>query len=195
MSIQGGFHAEDKTIEDILFGQKKYRIPRYQRPYSWSADEVVDFWNDIKQPEASCFIGSFVFNLENLKKENLIEIIDGQQRILTITIFMAAIRDILREMGEMDNAKRIQTNCIAFEDRRGRQTYRVECGESLNEFFEKHIQSYSPDPFPERPNKEELLVIRNYEFFKNEIINEIEQYSGKSKKSTTFMHYGIAYQS
>lgn len=38
------FKAEDKPIEDVLFSNYKYRIPRYQRPYAWGEDEMVDFW-------------------------------------------------------------------------------------------------------------------------------------------------------
>jgi uncharacterized protein with ParB-like and HNH nuclease domain len=61
------FHAEDKSIEDVLFTNSKYRVPRYQRPYSWSTDHIDDFWTDLQEGGASTFLGSFVFNHESLK--------------------------------------------------------------------------------------------------------------------------------
>jgi len=42
------FHAEDRPAEDVLFTNAKYRVPRYQRPYSWSTDHIDDFWTDLQ---------------------------------------------------------------------------------------------------------------------------------------------------
>src|SRR3989339_2210544 len=97
MSIK--FDAEDKTLTDILMGKEKYRIPRYQRPYSWTIDEVSDLWNDLKEKE-SVFLGSFVFNYEKYNEDGFVEVIDGQQRLITLTILMAVLRDLYRDLGE-----------------------------------------------------------------------------------------------
>jgi len=88
------FDAEDKKLKDI-FGDQKYLIPRYQRPYSWTNSEVEDLWNDVSR-EDLIFLGSFVFSHENYDKTGFVEVIDGQQRLITLTIFFAVLRDIYR---------------------------------------------------------------------------------------------------
>lgn len=37
--------AIDKDVKDILTSNY-YKIPRFQRPYSWEAEHIIDFWND-----------------------------------------------------------------------------------------------------------------------------------------------------
>ena len=49
MSIK--FQAGDKKIQEILFSTENFRIPSYQRPYSWGKDEATDFRNDIISSE------------------------------------------------------------------------------------------------------------------------------------------------
>lgn len=70
------FDAEDKSLSDILTGREKYKIPRYQRPYSWTIDYVSDLWNDLKEEEPA-FLGSFVFNYEKYDEDEFVEVIDG----------------------------------------------------------------------------------------------------------------------
>lgn len=41
------FEAHDEPLKDILFSTFKFRIPRYQRPYAWTEDQVNDFWTDL----------------------------------------------------------------------------------------------------------------------------------------------------
>lgn len=51
----------DKTIRTIL-KSNYYKIPRFQRPYSWEREHIEDFWNDsIKESSADYFIGSMIF--------------------------------------------------------------------------------------------------------------------------------------
>ena len=138
MATDLNFDANPKKIKGILFsGDDVYKIPRYQRAYSWNEDEISVFWEDITSAEKSYFIGSLVFNLQNYKEGNgKIEIIDGQQRILTITIFAAVLRDILKNLGDQDFSHRIQINGIAIEHQiTGNQCYRVESGESTKQTY------------------------------------------------------------
>ena len=50
----------DKEIKNV-FETGYYHIPRFQRPYSWEKEQILEFWNDtIKESEADYFIGSIV---------------------------------------------------------------------------------------------------------------------------------------
>jgi hypothetical protein len=177
------FDAEDKSLHDILFGKEKYKIPRYQRPYSWTKDEVSDLWNDLKDEETS-FLGSFVFNYEFADKDNFIEVIDGQQRLITFTILSAVLRDLYRELKDEDKAILTQTKIIEFQDNiTGKPTYRLKCGDTLKKFFEENIQSFKARTLSSTPyRKEERRVKENYEYLREQISGELEQITEKSKK-------------
>ncbi len=177
------FDAEDKSLHDILFGKEKYKIPRYQRPYSWTRDEVADFWNDLKDEESS-FLGSFVFNYEFIDKDQFIEVIDGQQRLITFTILSAVLRDLYRELKDERKADLTQTSIIEFRDNiTGEPTYRLKCGDTLSKFFEKNIQESNAQISLSTPyRKEEKRVKENYEYLKDQISGELEQINEKSKK-------------
>jgi len=178
------FDAEDKTIEEILFKtMRKYRIPRYQRPYAWSGDEIQDFWNDLIGNVGEYFLGSLIFNYETVEKDNIIEIIDGQQRLLTITLFMSVLRDICREIGEDSYADKIQKECIAFESIRGDQSVRIICGDSTREFFEKYVQKDKEAILSTKNlNKEWTVIKDNYIFFKEKLMHKINKSSDKASQ-------------
>lgn len=94
------FTATDDLIRK-LFGRFLYKIPRNQREYVWNKDNWDDFISDIQfstKNKKQHFLGSIV-----LKKEESINgletftVIDGQQRITTITLLLIAIMFILKK--------------------------------------------------------------------------------------------------
>lgn len=80
----------DSSIENIL-KDKFYKIPMYQREYSWGAKERDELFSDIIENDKDYFIGTFI----TLSNGECIEIIDGQQRITTISILMITLYEIL----------------------------------------------------------------------------------------------------
>lgn len=82
-----------------LFSDNNFVVPVYQRNYAWGQNEVEDFWEDLKDlidgERSSHFFGQIV-TYKNDREEQ--EIIDGQQRLTTSTIFLAVIRDIAMAM-------------------------------------------------------------------------------------------------
>src|ERR1700722_6464910 len=98
MQTKLNFWAKDKPLAEVLFAQRKYRIPRYQRPYAWDQEEVSEFWEDLSTNEEPFFLGSFIFNTETEEKDGFVDIIDGQQRLLTITILCAVLRDLAKDL-------------------------------------------------------------------------------------------------
>jgi len=80
--------------------QKSYEIPVYQRAYSWEKLNWKTFLDDLLeqiQGEHNYFFGNLL--LEVISKNRKYEIIDGQQRITTLTIFMRAMLNVLRSRG------------------------------------------------------------------------------------------------
>lgn len=175
MGIQIGFEAHDHPLRDVLFSNLKYRVPRYQRPYSWSEDQVSEFWNDLSLSDEPYFFGSFIFNKDTIKETGFVEVIDGQQRLLTVTILTAVLRDLAKGI-DSKTSELIQRQDIGIEDRDGYQSYRIECGDSAKQFFMNYIQSYNEKisyAIPKTPEEERIKG--NYEFFHSKVENELNR--------------------
>ena len=97
--------SHDRTIEQLLRGDY-YSIPRFQRPYSWGVQQLEDFWDDVViESNDDYFIGAVVV-FPGLGES--LDIVDGQQRLTTITVALAAIRDLFGSLDEMDLAIGVQ---------------------------------------------------------------------------------------
>ena len=96
--------ARETTLQELLEGSKQYQVPLYQRTYSWKVDQLKRLWEDIVKlvedrvatPDATHFIGSLVLapspsNGPAGVAEYLI--VDGQQRLTTLSILLCALRD------------------------------------------------------------------------------------------------------
>ena len=88
-----------KTVLGLFdSSQKHFIIPVYQRAYSWEKEQWSSFLNDLQEQmkgENNYFYGNLL--LETIKKDVSYEIIDGQQRLTTLTIFVRAILNIISE--------------------------------------------------------------------------------------------------
>ncbi len=95
----------DRGIATVLH-QNTLRVPPHQRSYKWEADHVLDLLNDIEQavddPATEYFLGTMVFT----RGDDFLHVADGQQRLATTMILLAAIRDHLLSYG--DQGKLIQ---------------------------------------------------------------------------------------
>lgn len=84
-----------------------YEIPRFQRPYSWTDENVEALWRDIIENKGDeYFLGSMIVYSEN---DMTLRIIDGQQRLTTLSLLLACIRDIAKEIGANNLATGTQT--------------------------------------------------------------------------------------
>ena len=99
-----------KTILGLFdSSQKFFVIPVYQRAYAWEKREWQTFLNDIREQikgNNNYFYGNLL--LETIKKDIQYEIIDGQQRLTTLTIFIRAIINVLNERKK--DGDKIETN-------------------------------------------------------------------------------------
>lgn len=85
-------------LAKIFSSEFDYVIPPYQRPYAWTRDQAGELFDDLydffeKEREDSYFLGSIVLIKDEGKP--LAEVIDGQQRLTTLTILLAALTSLL----------------------------------------------------------------------------------------------------
>lgn len=101
------FQPDRLNIEEILT-RRFYRIPRFQRPYSWESTQLEDFWEDVfVDNTVGYFIGPMV-GWRKTKDSPHANVVDGQQRLTTITIALTVIRDAFDGLGESSLADGIQ---------------------------------------------------------------------------------------
>ena len=101
---------ERKTVEDILSSSKiTYKVPTYQRSFDWGKEELQEFLDDLDEAsenkQKDLFLGNFIFDITN---KNEIELVDGQQRLTTISLSFIAFREIAKSKNEDDLAAECQ---------------------------------------------------------------------------------------
>jgi hypothetical protein len=86
--------SQTKTIQNC-FQQCLYDVPNFQRPYSWSEEQLADFWNDVILAKGDFFFGSTVTWVSKKRElfNDTYSIIDGQQRLTTSAILLSVVRD------------------------------------------------------------------------------------------------------
>lgn len=183
MDLDYEFNANNKPLADVLFDTaRKYRVPRYQRPYAWGIEEVSEFWEDLVLNDKPYFFGSFIFNTEHEDEDRYVDIIDGQQRLLTITIFVAAIRDVAKDI-DLDSSKLYHRKDIAIEDWEGEHYYRILPSETLIPFFHDHIQDGTKDILQAKTSTPEEARIRaNYEYLLKKVKAEVDRFPSLETK-------------
>jgi hypothetical protein len=87
------FSTKNETFRKLIGNGLVYRIPRFQRDYSWTETEWEDLWLDIRgitldEVETAHYMGYLVLQSENDKE---FDVIDGQQRLTTLSIVILAV--------------------------------------------------------------------------------------------------------
>ena len=138
--------AKQLNLGQIFSNDFRFEIPDYQRPYAWTTEQVDDLLDDLDyaigdgkdiQDKAPYFLGSIVI----IKKpdESLAHIVDGQQRITTLTILLCVLRELSSNEGLQDSlTKRIFEQgdvLLGIPDR-----YRLSVRPRDSRFFQKNIQ-------------------------------------------------------
>ena len=103
--------ASETRLRVLLEGQKHFVVPLFQRPYSWKRNDWETLWNDIietyreDEPAGGHFLGSIVSKSLTGTPEGVSPfiVIDGQQRLTTLSIAIAALRD---KVGSRDRKAR-----------------------------------------------------------------------------------------
>lgn len=98
------------TTAGALLSSSTFEDPPYQREYSWLQDEVVEFWTDLRHAlgDDSYFLGLVILTDEDGVKQ----VVDGQQRILTLTLLAAALYHEAKQGGRTALAERIQADFL-----------------------------------------------------------------------------------
>ncbi|MDF2958164.1 MAG: DNAse/DNA nickase [Candidatus Alkanophagales archaeon MCA70_species_1] len=164
--------AKEVKLQALLSNaQEAYKVPLYQRPYAWSRDQWEDLFEDLNslKPNDVHFLGSIVVVPESEHRlgVNYFQVVDGQQRLATILIWLSAIRDIAKENGNNELAAYLtETFLFARELESGRQRKipKLQLGQLDNDAFQRVLEGKSKDY--------NHLIFECYKYFKNKTNNE-----------------------
>ena len=137
-------------------------VPMYQRSYAWEDQHVNDLFQDfgsaITNNESEYFLGSIVVTRDAGDRP---EVVDGQQRLATTTILLAAFRDWFFKQGDQDRSNDIELSYLVERDLRTQElNARLRLNEVDHDFFMKKILSKPSDASRDiRPTKESHLRI------------------------------------
>lgn len=178
---------------DFLLGvisNRYFTVPIYQRSYSWTYDEIEDFWNDALRAIAEdghYFLGTIVLSEE--AEKGTFSIIDGQQRLATTTVLLAAMRDLYRTHGEEQAANAIHQNLSPHDLETFEDKPRLTLNSIDNPFYLEYIVSSRELPTTSESHNR---ILEAYKFFFSRLKEIIEGNPGTWKtefgKITKFLN-------
>ncbi len=142
-------------------------IPIYQRLYSWEKEQCKQLWDDIVKTGGSDqieghFIGSILYVIPNAKHSgSTLLIIDGQQRLTTITLLLTALRDHWS-----DKRKEIEDHYLINSDKDGDKKFRLILSEP-----DKDTLIYLIDKDRRKPSDPSSKIMENFKLFEEWVSN------------------------
>lgn len=165
--------ATETPLVKFLQGTKQFIIPIYQRTYSWTEKQCEQLWNDIirvaqNKEIQSHFIGSIVYIEKGLYQVSDVPqllVIDGQQRLTTLSLLLSAYGKALEDKGDGKEItkNKIQNYFLFNPEESGEKRYKLILTQSDKDTLinilenRKELEQYSKN------------IVNNYKFFQNQI--------------------------
>ncbi|MHB1278731.1 MAG: DUF262 domain-containing protein [Bacteroidia bacterium] len=184
-----GHLLDTKTVSlnEILGNGKIYKVPQFQRDYSWDQDNWEDLWNDIEIAESTNsahYMGSVV--LQSVTAKEFL-IIDGQQRFTTLSILtlatIATIKNLISEGIDIaENKERVEILMRQYIGQKEPSSLTYSSKLFLNEnndgFYQNRLIGFK-EPINERKlSDSERLMWKAYQFFLQKVSKKFSSKGG-----------------
>ena len=166
-------NADKQLIRKVLSNKNTYNIPRYQREYSWENPEITEFLGDILKQlkfengevkSDDYFIGSILLTGDYNSSGKKLDVVDGQQRLTTITILLSALAEAFAKNKNME-LYNIVWEYIVGKDDNGKE-YPILYNEVQYPYFQYYIQRKERKDV-EPTCEEEDRIKKAFEYFSN----------------------------
>ncbi len=167
--------ATEAKFLDFLKKSPQFVIPMYQRTYSWTERECRQLWDDIVRTGSNDaisahFVGSIVYiekGLYQVSSQSPLLVIDGQQRLTTVTLILEALT---RELGDSEpvdgfSAKKLRSYYLLNPLEKGERGFKLLLTQTDKASLLAVVQEKA------QPTKQSLRGTENFDFFKEQVKN------------------------
>ena len=182
MSNKGSFEHSKETFSSIIGNSNFYLIPKYQRDYSWGEEQWDELWQDIlaiyeqeSQDREDHYMGYLVLQKQEKGDGKIFfTIIDGQQRITTLSLLVLAALQVLQISDDEHDAQRVEIikrnyisaqNPVTLTD-----DYKLELNRNNDEYYRNELASLQTHPRKRNIKKTEHQMRKAKEFYEREIL-------------------------
>ena len=164
--------ARDTDFLQLLDGKKQFSVPIFQRRYSWEKKHCEKLWDDVlrlgqNQENPSHFLGSIVYmepRVNNVSGVRELHVIDGQQRLTTLTLLLTALS---RAIKERDSNIGVTSEELSDYYLNVRRTDESRYKQLLTQHDKDTLIQLLEDK--ELPTNAARRLVENYRFFENEL--------------------------
>ncbi len=145
-------------------------VPIYQRSYAWTKEEISEYWEDLRSAFAEgtpeYFMGTIVFTQKDDGGRH--SVIDGQQRLATTSILLAAIRDEYKYRDDLKRAEIVQNAYLSTSDLgSAEEISRLNLNSVDSYFYDQRIVQARSTPEPTKESHE--LIDDAYKYFRTHV--------------------------
>lgn len=164
---------------ELIGNGKHYRVPPYQRDYSWTEEQWEDLWNDMlalrQTPEDRHYMGALV--VQEASDRDFF-IIDGQQRMATLSIFALAVISLLSDLAQQgidadnnrERAKELRNRFIGERDPASLiEVSRLTLNETDNPFYQDYLVQLRAPRNPRGLPRSNRLLWECFRYFKGRL--------------------------
>ena len=175
MSRTNVLNATTVSYLELIGNGRTYRVPPYQRDYAWTDEEWEDLWNDVldlrERPEARHYMGALVVKGDSDRE---FTIIDGPQRLATISVFALAIIDKLQRIADRDvdtehnreRATELRNRFIGAKDPASLvESSRLNLSRADDAFYQDYLVQLRSPPNPRGLSRSNALLWRCFQYF------------------------------
>lgn len=168
-------NASATTIGQLIAGAT-FEIPAFQREYAWGEEQVKEFWSDLSHAMSgdSYFLGLIILTAENERKRK--QVVDGQQRLLSISLLAASLYHAAMNIGRNALADRLHSTLLRSLDyATDNENPRIVLSDArANKTFQSIIEYGSLNEDEIKGESSERLW-KAYNFLNSELLNSEEE--------------------
>ncbi len=172
------------NFNTIIGNGKSYKIPVYQRDFSWEKDEWEDLWSDIEDipNDKTHYLGYLVLQKIDENIDSFL-IIDGQQRITTLSLLALAVAKLLKDWAEAGIEK--ENNLIRYEEERKRYIgnfstskltteSKLKLNRNNDDFYQSYLLNLRKPPTLSKLKPSQKLLQQAFDYFYQKLSEKFE---------------------
>ena len=166
---------ESNAIElKVVLGFGLLQVPEYQRNFAWKKEQLEPFWESLVDPsnDPGTFCGTVM--LLQSKETDILEIVDGQQRLTVCTLILCAVRDILQKFERASDTYSDRLHKKYIQDM-ATNSYRLIQKNNCNDFLVDSVLSFPRDLGVRPVGSEARSIHKAYEYLRKLVFEEVKQ--------------------